>query len=87
MHDFGGIGGQGNASVPILSRNHVEYLFELGQRLPLGGHQGIATLKGRNFRYPTIRLIPVQDHFIVIPIHVLTSLLRVLGWASDGRDN
>jgi len=70
MHDCSGVGWKGLVTLNVLFGYHLEYSRKFRQCGFLGGHQCVATRNGWYFRDPSVWLIPVKDHLVVIQAHL-----------------
>lgn len=71
INDFGSVSGQWLLSPGIFFGDYVEYGCQFCQRLLSSRHERMATGYGRHFRYPTIRLVSVEHHLVVVQAHAI----------------
>ena len=76
MHDRGGVSRQRQSLVLIFHGNHFEHQREFRERLFPSGHESIAAGQRRHFRYPPVRLVPIEDYLVVVKTHATPIILH-----------
>src|ERR1051325_10963632 len=69
MHDFGGVAWHGLATLAVLFFDQPENRRKFSQGLLCRWHQGVTPGNCGDFSHPPVRLVPVEDHFVIIEAH------------------
>src|SRR5271157_820158 len=73
MNNLSNVSGEWRTLFAVFFGNHLEDLGELGKRFFTSGHQGVATGDGRNLCRPRAVFLAMQNRFVIVDLHCLSS--------------